>query len=45
MLVINNKDSSLGISPFFATYSYHVEPVEPTTLANDDGVATEEVGN
>ena len=45
MLAINNKDSSLGISPFFATYGYYVEPVEPLALVDDDGAVIEGVGN
>ena len=27
MLAINNRNSSLGLSPFFLTHGYHVEPI------------------
>ena len=39
MLAINNKDSSLGISLFFATYGYYIEPVKLITLVNNSEVA------
>lgn len=36
MLAINNRDSGLGLSPFFLTHGYHVDPiaqVEPDATA------------
>jgi hypothetical protein len=45
MLAINNRDTSLGVSPFFLTHGYHVEPIQqvareekpspPTRVAED----------
>lgn len=33
MLAINNRDTSLGLSPFFLTHGYHAEPVAQVTPA------------
>ena len=30
MLAINNRDTVLGISPFFLTHGYHAEPIQQT---------------
>lgn len=40
MLAINNRDTSLGVSPFFLTHGYHVDPVP--TIDNRKSTKTPE---
>jgi hypothetical protein len=34
MLVFNNRDTFLEISPFFLTHGYHVDPIQQVKAGN-----------
>jgi hypothetical protein len=34
MLAFNNRDTFLGVSPFFFTYGYHVDPIQQMEAGN-----------